>query len=241
MPPTKPRDDVNGMPPVFARAGFVGALGMTIVGMAFAIPSAASEPSDPAAMPVVLKQAQAIYPEHSRRLDEEGDTLVSFGIDRAGSVTGCETAMSSGFGRLDEASCDAIAKMRFVPRSDGEAATRGPFILSMKWRLGPDYETLQPEPRSLDDPSRGINRTLAGELRPGERVNLGLYLRVSDDGTVVGCKVRWGSGRADLDARACDIARSWRYAPAANAKSGRSRQRLETFFYADPSATIPSS
>ena len=186
-------------------------------------------------LPPLTKSPDFIYPDLSRRLDEEGVTQASFWIEKLGKTSRCAIVKSSGFPRLDAASCRAISKMIFT-NSSGDAL--GPFLVPIRWKF--DVSAIEdPKLIGIRVPSRGMNLTHDGELPPGRRVNLGLYLDVSPEGNVVGCKIRWGSDSPILDRRACDIASRWQY--RFRKKGGtRNQEVLETFFFADPGATIPA-
>ncbi len=180
-----------------------------------------------------VARIEIVYPEQSLRLDEEGTVQASFWIEKAGQTSRCAIVESSGFSSLDKASCEAISRMTFVASS----AAAGPFLLPLRWRFDRP-STLNSNLTPVPDASRGVNRTVNGELAPGQRVNLGLYLDVSPEGTVVGCKVRWGSGNGKLDRRACEVASKWRYSLASHSSRPATQKRLETFFFADPAAKL---
>lgn len=218
---------------MFRRTAIVVAFSLLAVGQANATP--AEELHYLRSLPPVTKSADINYPDHSRRLDEEGVAQASFWIEKTGRTSRCSIVTSSGFPRLDAASCGAISKMIFT-NSSGDAL--GPFLVPIRWKL--DVSAIEdPKLIGIRVPSRGMNLTHDGELPPGRRVNLGLYLDVSPEGNVVGCKIRWGSDSPILDRRACDIASRWQY--RFRKKGGtRNQEVLETFFFADPGATIPA-
>lgn len=197
--------------------------------------ASAEEPQYLRSLPPVTKIADFIYPEHSRRLEEEGVTQASFWIEKAGQTSRCSIVASSGFSRLDEASCNTISKMTFA-NSSGNSL--GPYLVPIRWKFD-DPVIEYPNIVATADPSRGVNLTHDGELSRGQRVNLGLYLDVSPEGIVVGCKVRWSSESRILDRRACEIASKWRYRFRRKVGS-RNLSQLETFFFADPAAGIPT-
>lgn len=179
------------------------------------------------------------YPELSRRLDEEGDVTVAYKV-KDGRLFDCRVAVSSGFPRLDEISCPLMELPRNAPvytDDSGNMERRR----TIQWRLPPNAETIGEAssgdfPAPLPDASRGVNVASEGELPSGRRVNLGLHLKVSTDGTVKSCSVRWGSGIRKLDKRACEIASGWRYQPVQQNGSAISSTALETFYWAAPDA-----
>jgi TonB family protein len=119
------------------------------------------------------------------------------------------------------------------------ARTAGPYSVSLNWSLDGGEEN-SPYARRIPDATRGINRTNPGELPKERRVNLGLYLDVTSDGTVAGCDVRWSSGVKLLDERACVIASNWRYQPLLGEAVIKPHREIETFFFADPAAPVPT-
>ena len=76
------------------------------------------------------------YPDASRRAEEQGVTRVSYVIAASGQVSDCQVTKSSGFPRLDEATCRIILRrFRFSPATrEGQpiAETRPQ---SVKWQL----------------------------------------------------------------------------------------------------------
>lgn len=181
------------------------------------------------------------YPEHSRRLDEEGDVTLGYKLGAAG-VTDCRVIKGSGFPRLDEASCPLLlASLKNQTGSD--TAERHNIV---RWRL-PSNEVTEAEDRSgrfptrLPDQSRGVNFVKDGELPAGRRENLALYISVDVDGSVENCSVRWGSSNPQLDDRACEVARSWRYLPVMKKGAPIKAKIPETFYWASADAPIPAA
>lgn len=62
------------------------------------------------------------FPDASRRAEEQGVTRVSYVIDPTGKVSACTVTQSSGFPRLDDATCKIIMRrFRFNPATrDGQ-------------------------------------------------------------------------------------------------------------------------
>ncbi len=160
---------------------------------------------------------------------------VAFWIDASGKPQRCSVVTSSGFAKLDDATCGAVSRMRF---ESPNARATGPYSVSLNWTLE-EGEDDSPYARRIPDATRGVNRTNPGELEEGRRVNLGLYLDVTADGTVARCIVRWSSGVKLLDKRACAIASNWRYQPLPGEAAINPHQEIETFFFADPAAPVP--
>ena len=62
-----------------------------------------------------------VYPEASRRLQEEGSVDLRIELLQDGSIQSVEVARSSGHRRLDDAALAAARTWRFNPRTGGEA------------------------------------------------------------------------------------------------------------------------
>ena len=199
----------------------------------------AEQVAAPFPRPIAISLA---YPEFSRRVEQEGDVIIAIAVDRDGKVASCSVEQSSGFPELDAESCRS-AKRSWRFAKDGDPALYNvAFRRTLKWRLDPSGE--QPARGStfvnaLPDPSRRVNIAEPGDLPPGRRANLGLYLKITAAGTVESCKVRWGSGNAALDRRTCEIvSKRWRYEPATKDGVAVSRLELSTFFWAAPDAPM---
>ena len=211
------------------RASII-ALGLTFLPSSGA--SASSEAPTYLHAPPPTTEAKPEYPKQSLRLDEQGVVVASFWIETSGRTSRCAVVTSSGYPRLDRASCAAISNMIFASY---QKETLGPFLKRIRWRFEEPSDD-NPNLVAIPNPTRGVNRTLPGELPPGGRSNVGLYLTVSADGAVTQCKVRWGSESPDLDRKACEIASNWRY--QAFSESNAPRSKLQTVFFADPAASM---
>jgi len=103
-----------------------------------AAPAAPKAPAAtaPAAVPVsaprfdaaYLNNPPPAYPPLSRRLGEEGRTVLRVFVDADGRPARSELATSSGSPRLDQAALAAVARWRFVPARQGETAV-GAWVL----------------------------------------------------------------------------------------------------------------
>ncbi|HEV7287668.1 TonB family protein [Sphingomonas sp.] len=182
------------------------------------------------------------YPEHSRRLEEEGVVRLVFKVSEKGRVISCRVEISSGFPRLDSAACD---QLQSVLKKTGKVdAARDGFerFIDINWALEP------PDPRAAArsarlfperlDKSRNVHIAPAGLLSSGQRVNIGLHLNIDSSGIVESCSVRWGSGSKELDDQACIAAREWRYKPVYKKGVAVRSFTLENFFWAAPDARI---
>lgn len=68
-----------------------------------------NDPRRPAAIP------ESAYPPQSKRLNEEGDVIVSLLIREDGTVGEVKVEKGSGYSRLDEATVEQVKKWRFLP------------------------------------------------------------------------------------------------------------------------------
>ena len=76
------------------------------------------------------------YPSASRAAEEEGVARVSYVVGTDGRVTGCEVIQTSGFKRLDDATCGIIQRrFRFNPATrDGQPVAERK-TQPVRWRL----------------------------------------------------------------------------------------------------------
>ena len=81
------------------------------------------------------------YPAESAQRGEEGDVTFRIRTNRRGQVDGCQVIRSSGFRRLDEATCDMIlrgATATPLRNADGQAVAGNRDAL-VEWRLPERY------------------------------------------------------------------------------------------------------
>lgn len=184
----------------------------------------------------------AEYPEFSRRVEQEGDVTIAFTVGKNGRVASCSVERSSGFPELDAESCRGAKRSWRFATDDDPAFYDVSIHRTIKWRLGPSGEKFAPgwtSPVALPDPTRGVNIADPGELPPGRRANLALYLKVTATGAVESCSVRWGSGNGTLDRKTCKIvSERWRYQPAMKNGAAVPELVLPTFFWAAPDAPL---
>lgn len=76
------------------------------------------------------------YPDASRRAEEQGVVRVRYTIDTSGKVSACEVTATSGFPRLDEATCKIIMRRwRFNPATrDGQPVAENK-TQPVRWQL----------------------------------------------------------------------------------------------------------
>lgn len=93
--------------------------------------------------PDASRQAQAgaalnVYPKESLAAGEQGVVAYHVKIDSRGRATDCEVTGSSGFYRLDMATCAMLMdRAQFTPERDSRGrATRSTFDGKVVWRIG---------------------------------------------------------------------------------------------------------
>jgi protein TonB len=104
-------------------------------------------PAPPAAAPTVAPTpatpkgrgngiSEDDYPDASRRAEEQGVTRVQYTVSPDGRATGCTVIASSGFPRLDDATCKIIERrFRFNPATrDGKPVTETK-TQPVRWQL----------------------------------------------------------------------------------------------------------
>lgn len=108
----------------------------------------AAAPAAPAAAPTAqltvqlpssnadyLQNPSPPYPAISRRLNEQGKTILRVLIGADGQPQRAEVGKSSGFDRLDQAAVTAVLRWRFVPGKRGGVAEAMWFNLPINWEL----------------------------------------------------------------------------------------------------------
>ena len=88
------------------------------------------------------RQAEAnaalnVYPKESLANGEQGTVFYHVRIDARGRATDCEVTQSSGYERLDMATCAMLMdRARFTPGHDGSGrATRSTYDGKVVWRI----------------------------------------------------------------------------------------------------------
>lgn len=89
------------------------------------------------------RQAEAnavfnVYPKESLAHGEQGTVSYRVKIDSRGHATECEVTGSSGYQRLDDATCAMLMeRAQFTPPRDGKGrATRSTYDGKVVWRIG---------------------------------------------------------------------------------------------------------
>ncbi|MDP2752711.1 MAG: energy transducer TonB [Rhodocyclaceae bacterium] len=139
IPPPPPKQKPQKVPPLTPLPLLVAAPTPTPTPQVIPFTVAPQAPAPPAppplaAMPVAeapvivvaarfdadyLDNPKPLYPQASRRLNEEGRVLLRVRVSAAGTAESVEVKHSSGFQRLDQAAIDAITRWRFVPARRG--------------------------------------------------------------------------------------------------------------------------
>lgn len=84
------------------------------------------------------------YPILARRALAEGTVRARLSVDAEGRVDACEVLASAGHAALDQATCRALRRARFVPARDAAgAAVAGTLAQNVRWRL-PAFEVGAP-------------------------------------------------------------------------------------------------
>lgn len=109
------------------------------------VQAAPSRTPAPEAAPVIapprfdadyLDNPGPIYPALSRRLHEEGEVVLRVRVEPNGRPSQIEVKSGSGFPRLDQSARDAVARWKFVPARQGDAAVGAwvlvPVVFSLK-------------------------------------------------------------------------------------------------------------
>jgi TonB family protein len=112
----------------------MGIAEFALLSVALAAPSAGAD---------AARQAQAnaafnIYPKESLANGEQGTVFYHVKIDSRGRATDCEVTQSSGYDRLDMATCTMLMdRAQFTPSRDGSGrATRSTYDGKVVWRIG---------------------------------------------------------------------------------------------------------
>jgi len=97
----------------------------------------------PVAAGDAARQAEAnaafgVYPKESLAKGEQGTVFYHVRIDSRGHATDCEVTQSSGYQRLDMATCTMLMdRARFTPSRDQNGrATRSTYDGKVVWRIG---------------------------------------------------------------------------------------------------------
>ena len=108
------------------------------------VPPAPPAPAAPVATPPTVATAKGRgnafsdddFPDASRRAEEAGVTRVSYTVDVDGKVSACNVTQSSGFPRLDDATCKIIMRrFRFNPATREGRPVQETKTQPVRWQL----------------------------------------------------------------------------------------------------------
>lgn len=85
-----------------------------------------------------LTGSMPVYPVISRRLGEEGTTILTVWISAKGAVVKMGIYKSSGYPRLDKAALTAVKDWKFAPRTYDGVAVDSTSRLPIMWKLEED-------------------------------------------------------------------------------------------------------
>lgn len=168
------------------------------------------------------------YPTKALAEQREGTTGFKLSIDASGVPLSCTVAQSSGHADLDEATCSNIMRRaRFYPAQDDKgAAVAGEYSSRVRWRIPAvfSYATPTIADRSFPRPPKIADYTMlqikkedypADAMAEGFQGQSEIALNVNATGAVMGCNIAKTSGHTSLDQKSCELARGWRFNPAA--------------------------
>lgn len=98
-------------------------------------PQAAATVQLPSSDADYLQNTPPPYPSTSRRLNEQGKTVVKVLIGADGAPQRAEIARSSGFDRLDQAALATVMRWRYLPGKRGGAPEAMWFNVPINWQL----------------------------------------------------------------------------------------------------------
>jgi protein TonB len=163
------------------------------------------------------------YPSASRVASEQGLVIVSYVVGVDGRVTQCDITQSSGFKRLDDATCSIIQRrFRFNPATLNGRPVPERKSQPVNWRLWTPVAAI-PSPTDVIIPAtpQGPYNILSGDdypsasRRAGEEGVTRVSYVVGVDGRVSQCEVVQSSGFKRLDDATCSIiTRRFRFNPA---------------------------
>jgi len=82
-----------------------------------------------------LQNPKPVYPAMSKRLGEQGKTVVRVLIGADGLPKSARVLQSSGYERLDEAAMEAVMRWRFVPGKRDGVPTAMEYNAPINWVL----------------------------------------------------------------------------------------------------------
>ncbi len=169
------------------------------------------------------------YPTKALSERREGTTGFKLSIDASGNPTACSVTQASGHADLDEATCSNIMRRgTFYPAQDEKgAAVAGEWSSRVRWQIPTIFSTASqtiadrsfPRPPKIADFKQLQIKESdypADALAEGFQGRTEVALGVSPTGSVVLCTIAKTSGHTSLDQKSCDLARKWKFNPAAS-------------------------
>lgn len=159
------------------------------------------------------------YPSTSLALEEEGDATISYKVNANNKTLSCDVVKSSGFIRLDQASCGLIRKSFEISIKQGRIKEDIDIERVVVWRIpsDPGIDLLYKRGKYAYPYPEDKRRTYSanpGEIESGRRINVAVIVKVDAAGGARSCHVGLGSGLGELDRRSCEVAMRWSYHPA---------------------------
>lgn len=168
------------------------------------------------------------YPVAALRERREGTTGFKLVVEASGRATACTITESSGHADLDKATCDNIVqRARFFPAQDAKGrAIEGAWSSRVRWQIPEIFSSASqtiadrsfPRPPRITD-SKMLQIKAADypldALADGFQGRSEVVLAISASGAIVNCNVAKSSGSTSLDQKSCDLARNWKFTPAA--------------------------
>jgi TonB family protein len=155
------------------------------------------------------------YPAESVRAKEDGVLLLGIHITSEGAVDDCKVLRSTGYARLDDASCDHVKRVwRWQPPTIQGRPTGVNSRVQLFWDLR------NPDGAVAFDGLRPIAATHTVPPYPPISVRLDeegtsmLEVHITTQGSVDDCRIVSSSNSDRLDIQACDyVKRTWRWQP----------------------------
>lgn len=172
------------------------------------------------------------YPVRALAERREGTTGFKLSVDKEGNPSTCTVTQTSGHADLDEATCNnMMRRARFYPAQNGKGApVAGEFSSRVRWQIPEVFTSASPTiaDRSFPRPPKIADFKMlqikpddypADALAEGFQGRTEVTLNVNAAGAVMHCNITKTSGHTSLDQKSCEMARNWRFNPAA-AKDG---------------------
>lgn len=167
------------------------------------------------------------YPSSALAQEREGTTSFRVTVNSDGRVKTCTITQSSGHADLDDATCMNVERRaQFWPALDARGnPVEGIWSSRVRWQIPgkPTQVSQSIVSESYPRPPRLVGQQqikVAPEDYPASAKAEGrqgitkMAIAVDAVGAVDGCTVASSSGHADLDIKACELAKNWRFEPA---------------------------